>query len=74
MSKFQLTDDFFADLSSSTLPLGDAETLPPECYTDRDFYEFEKDAVFEARMALHRARILGQQTGQLLHHRYRRRT
>lgn len=46
MSKFQLTDDFFAGLSSSTLPLGDAETLPPECYTDRDFYEFEKDAVF----------------------------
>ena len=29
MSKFQLTDEFFAGLSSSTLPLGDAETLPP---------------------------------------------
>jgi len=46
MNKFQLTDEFFEGLSSSTLPLGDAETLPPECYTDKDFYEFEKDAVF----------------------------
>ncbi|NOX69769.1 MAG: Rieske 2Fe-2S domain-containing protein [Gammaproteobacteria bacterium] len=46
MNRFQLTDEFFAGLSSSTLPLGDAETLPPECYTDQDFYEFEKDAVF----------------------------
>lgn len=46
MNKFQLTDEFIAGLSSSTLPLGDAETLPPECYTNQDFYEFEKEAVF----------------------------
>ena len=26
--------------------MGNAETLPPECYTDSGFYEFEKEAVF----------------------------
>ncbi|MBI1731976.1 MAG: aromatic ring-hydroxylating dioxygenase subunit alpha [Gammaproteobacteria bacterium] len=41
-----LNDDFFAGLDRSILPLGEAETLPPECYTDADFYEFEKEAVF----------------------------
>ena len=46
MNKSVLTKEFFAGLSSSTLPMADAETLPPECYTDRDFYEFEKEAVF----------------------------
>ena len=41
-----LTDEFFDCLESSVLPLEDAETLPPECYTDRDFYELEKQALF----------------------------
>jgi phenylpropionate dioxygenase-like ring-hydroxylating dioxygenase large terminal subunit len=39
-------DAFFTGLDSSTLPVGQAETLPPECYTDPAFYEFEKEAVF----------------------------
>lgn len=46
MKKANLTDQFFAGLSSSTLAMDEAETLPPECYTDAGFYEFEKEAVF----------------------------
>ena len=41
-----LTDAFFDGLESSTLDLADSETLPPECYTDAGFYEFEKEALF----------------------------
>src|ERR1700761_836898 len=41
-----LTDAFFESLESSTLALDRAETLPPACYVDRDFYEFEKEALF----------------------------
>jgi phenylpropionate dioxygenase-like ring-hydroxylating dioxygenase large terminal subunit len=41
-----LTDDFFRGLESSVSPIEDAETLPPSCYTDRTFFEFEKDALF----------------------------
>jgi phenylpropionate dioxygenase-like ring-hydroxylating dioxygenase large terminal subunit len=40
------SDDFFAGLDSSTLDLAHARTLPPACYTDPDFFEFEKEAVF----------------------------
>ena len=41
-----LTDAFFDSLASSVLPIEQAETLPPVCYTDPQFYEFEKEAVF----------------------------
>ncbi|MGQ0836111.1 MAG: aromatic ring-hydroxylating oxygenase subunit alpha [Gammaproteobacteria bacterium] len=41
-----LNDGFFAGLDSSDLPIEDAESLPPLCYTDERFYEFEKEAVF----------------------------
>ncbi len=41
-----LNDQFFNELDSSVLPVEDAESLPPLCYTDRDFYEFEKEALF----------------------------
>jgi phenylpropionate dioxygenase-like ring-hydroxylating dioxygenase large terminal subunit len=41
-----LTDAFFKNLNSSTLAIEDAETLPPFCYTNEEFYNFEKDAVF----------------------------
>jgi phenylpropionate dioxygenase-like ring-hydroxylating dioxygenase large terminal subunit len=41
-----LNDEFFAGLASSDLPIEDAESLPPLCYTDAGFYEFEKEAVF----------------------------
>jgi phenylpropionate dioxygenase-like ring-hydroxylating dioxygenase large terminal subunit len=41
-----LNDAFIDGLSSSTLPLDRAETLPPACYTDASFYAFEKEALF----------------------------
>jgi phenylpropionate dioxygenase-like ring-hydroxylating dioxygenase large terminal subunit len=41
-----LDDEFFAGLDRSVLPIEDAESLPPLCYTDGRFYEFEKEAVF----------------------------
>ena len=46
MKREIFNDDFFAGLETSTLDMGDAETLPPECYTDAGFYEFEKEAAF----------------------------
>ena len=41
-----LTDAFFDSLDSSVIGLDRAETLPPACYTDAAFYEFEKEALF----------------------------
>ncbi|MFT4198397.1 MAG: aromatic ring-hydroxylating dioxygenase subunit alpha [Pseudoxanthomonas sp.] len=41
-----LNDAFFASLESSIAPVETAESLPPLCYTDRDFYRFETEAVF----------------------------
>lgn len=46
MARLELNDKFFADMESSIIDINEAETLPPECYTDRDFFEFEKDALF----------------------------
>jgi phenylpropionate dioxygenase-like ring-hydroxylating dioxygenase large terminal subunit len=40
------TQEFIASFSSSAVDLADAQTLPPSCYTDADFYEFEKEALF----------------------------
>jgi phenylpropionate dioxygenase-like ring-hydroxylating dioxygenase large terminal subunit len=40
------TQEFIASLSSSAVDLADAQTLPPACYTDAGFYEFEKEALF----------------------------
>lgn len=40
------TPEFIASLSSSVADLTDAQTLPPACYTDSAFYEFEKEALF----------------------------
>jgi phenylpropionate dioxygenase-like ring-hydroxylating dioxygenase large terminal subunit len=37
---------FIASLESSAIDLSEAQTLPPECYTDKDFYEFEKEALY----------------------------
>jgi phenylpropionate dioxygenase-like ring-hydroxylating dioxygenase large terminal subunit len=42
-----LSDSFFDSLGSSLGGLDVAETLPPACYTDPDFYEFEKQALFD---------------------------
>jgi phenylpropionate dioxygenase-like ring-hydroxylating dioxygenase large terminal subunit len=41
-----LSDTFFQGLASSAVDLNRAETLPPACYTDPEFYEFEKEAIF----------------------------
>lgn len=46
MQASPLTPDFFASLAQSAIHLADAVTLPPLCYTDATFYEFEKDALF----------------------------
>ncbi len=43
---FHLNDHFFATLDSSIRGVNDAQMLPPVCYTDQGFYEFEKDAIF----------------------------
>ena len=43
---FCLSDGFFATLESSVRGVNDAQMLPPVCYTDQGFYEFEKDAIF----------------------------
>jgi phenylpropionate dioxygenase-like ring-hydroxylating dioxygenase large terminal subunit len=37
---------FFDELYTSALAVEQANTLPPLCYTDAAFYEFEKEAVF----------------------------
>ena len=46
MSSKILTDAFFEGFNSSLGDVTEAETLPPACYTDDDFFEFEKDALF----------------------------
>jgi len=46
MTNALFNDTFFASLDSSVAPVEVAETLPPQCYTDASFYEFEKHALF----------------------------
>jgi nitrite reductase/ring-hydroxylating ferredoxin subunit len=41
-----MTNEFFAGLDTSTCDVNTAETLPPLCYSDPLFYEFEKEAIF----------------------------
>jgi hypothetical protein len=41
-----LTDAFFDSLESSAREVEMAEMLPPACYVDRDFWEFEKRGHF----------------------------
>lgn len=43
---FTLTDEFMTSLSSSARDVNNSETLPPPCYTDPLFFEFEKEAIF----------------------------
>jgi phenylpropionate dioxygenase-like ring-hydroxylating dioxygenase large terminal subunit len=40
------TDGFFESFERSVVDIESAETLPPACYTDAGFYEFEKEALF----------------------------
>jgi hypothetical protein len=46
MGKSVLNDAFFKSFDSSVLDISRADTLPPECYNDPEFFEFEKDAIF----------------------------
>ena len=46
MSNTILTDEFFDGLTTSTKDVSEAETLPPACYTSEEFFEFEKEALF----------------------------
>ena len=41
-----ISEEFIRSLATSRQDVLEAETLPPECYTDANFYEFEKDALF----------------------------
>jgi len=41
-----LIDPFFDSLDTSILETVEAETLPPACYTEEEFYRFEKEALF----------------------------
>ncbi|AHE53411.1 aromatic ring-hydroxylating oxygenase subunit alpha [Sphingomonas sanxanigenens] len=41
-----LTDQFFDSFSSSIRDTLEADTLPPACYTDEEFFRFEREAIF----------------------------
>ena len=46
MTPNTLNDALFDSFTSSIGPVGEAESLPPACYTDAAFYAFEKEAIF----------------------------
>ncbi|CAN0537317.1 unnamed protein product, partial [Scytosiphon promiscuus] len=41
-----ITEQFIQSLATSKQDVLEAEPLPPACYTDANFYEFEKEALF----------------------------
>jgi phenylpropionate dioxygenase-like ring-hydroxylating dioxygenase large terminal subunit len=46
MRRDVLTDQFFDGFERSAVEIENAEALPPACYTDAGFYEFEREALF----------------------------
>lgn len=46
MPRSVLTDEFFGSFSTSVLDCTEAESLPPACYVDPDFFAFEKETMF----------------------------
>lgn len=46
MSCSVLNDAFFDSFSSSILGVAEAESLPPACYVDQEFFDFEKKTLF----------------------------
>ena len=46
MQRADFTDAFFDAMQSSILDVNQSETLPPACYADPAFFEFEKEAIF----------------------------
>lgn len=47
MQASMLTQDFFDSLDSSVVDVNEAQMLPPACYFDPAFFDFEKRAVFD---------------------------
>ncbi len=41
-----LTDEFFESFASSVRDTLEADTPPPACYTDEEFFRFEREALF----------------------------
>jgi nitrite reductase/ring-hydroxylating ferredoxin subunit len=41
-----LNEQLFASFEASIADINSAEMLPPACYTDAEFHEFEKDSIF----------------------------
>jgi hypothetical protein len=41
-----LNDEFFESLESSIIDVNSAQSLPPLCYKNREFFEVEKEALF----------------------------
>jgi len=46
MSSSILNEHLFASFEASIRDINNAEMLPPVCYTNAEFHEFEKDAIF----------------------------
>lgn len=46
MSRSLLNDAFFDSFESSVLDISEAESLPPACYVDPEFFAFEKERLF----------------------------
>jgi phenylpropionate dioxygenase-like ring-hydroxylating dioxygenase large terminal subunit len=46
MKRSVLNDGFFASLRTSVLGTAEAESLPPACYVDDEFFAFEKETLF----------------------------
>jgi phenylpropionate dioxygenase-like ring-hydroxylating dioxygenase large terminal subunit len=46
MARSLLNDGFFESFSSSVLDFSQAESLPPACYVDQEFFAFEKETLF----------------------------
>jgi phenylpropionate dioxygenase-like ring-hydroxylating dioxygenase large terminal subunit len=42
-----LTDELLRSFDDAVLPVGEAKLLPPDCYTSPEFYEFERQAIFD---------------------------
>jgi len=47
MKRQVMTQAFFDSLDASAVDVNEAQMLPPDCYISDEFYEFEKDAVFD---------------------------
>ena len=56
MPRSLLNDKFFDSFSTSVLSCEEAESLPPECYVDPEFFAFEKETMFSGNGSVLAAR------------------